>query len=364
MMPRRWLCGLLGAATTAGVLLACTLTQSLGYLQQGDGEGGGPPVVTPEGGDEDSAAVGPGAPTVLVANQTRPKLLTHDAASLYWIADGKVLSVAKTGGTPKVLGVAPLAASQLAVDADPNGFVFMATGKDVIRLPKDGSGGGVIFAAGTPALAADTVAADDASLFVLQLDVNGTEGSRIVRMAKDGGGLVELVSDGGPATMTLDPANVVWLDLADPPLFHVQGKMAPAIEAMLINAGPIDSVPLASVDVAVDDNFIYWTADEGGGGAATLYRRDRQAAGTVATIGRGLADDSFAHIAIDDTHVYVLEVTKSSLVRAPKDGKGDAVRVLADLAAPSGLVVDANAIYMTLEATGSAGSVVKVAKTK
>ena len=248
----RFLSAALGGTAAAGVLFACTLTQSLDYLQKGDG--GSAAIL--EGGDEangEGGIEGGGrVPLWQVTGQTKPGFLALDANNLYWIADGKVFSVPKaTGGTPKLLGTVPPTASALTADTDAAGFVFAAVGTDVLRLAKDGSGAGggvTVFAPGAGATIADTIGADDSSLFVLQYDENGTGvDARILRMAKDGGAPTDISGDGGATTMTLDPSSVLWLS-ADPDksAFIQHTKTAPAgMRPAIFALGPNDNVPAA-----------------------------------------------------------------------------------------------------------------------
>ncbi|MDB4935274.1 MAG: putative serine/threonine-protein kinase pknH [Labilithrix sp.] len=352
--------GALGVVAAAAVLVACTITQSLDYLQKGDGAADALSE-SPNAGDGGDG--GTRVPTVLVPDQTKPGFLAQDATALYWIAAGTVFSVPKSGGMAKALAAVPPNVTSLAADPNPDGAVFVAIGTDVTRIPKDGSDAGVVFK-GTGGLPADTVAANDVSLYVLQYDPNGIDvGSRILRMTKTGTGSLDIAPDAGPSTLSLDPNDVLWLNSdIDKPAFVEQPKAAaPGTMTKVYDLAADDNLPLASADIAVDDGFVFWIADDATSGAATIYARKRDAAGTTIAIYRGPPEDTFAHLVVDDVFAYVIDTRTSALLRVPKTG-GDAETVLAGLNAPSGLVVDASAIYLTVEATASNGQVLKLAK--
>jgi hypothetical protein len=360
------LCG----AATAGVLFACTLTQSLDYLQKGDGGAvvapgieGGPPA-----GDGGPDGGGQAAPVWEVTGLTKPGFLVLDPTSAYWITDGKVVSVPKAaGGTPKVLGTVPPNTSALAADSDPAGFVFAAVGSDVLRMPKDGSGAAgnvVVFAPGAGATPVDTIGADSTSLFVLQYSVTGAGAdARILRMANDGGGPADISGDGGAQTMTLDPASVVWLG-ADPgkSQFVQHAKGAPAdVNTAIFSLGPDDGLPTLSSDIAVDDAFLYWITSDATAVTRLIVSRKRNPSASVVTIYLGRADDALAHLAVDDKYAYAIETHTSSLLRVPKTG-GDPVVLLSGLKQPTALAVDATGIYVAEAVVGMTGRVFKIAR--
>lgn len=368
LTSRRFIGGVLGVTAAAGVTFACTLTQSLDYLQKGDGGAGTvPDGDTPniEGGTDGGANP---VPVWQVGGQTKPGFLVLDATSVYWVADGKVFSVPKaTGGTPKLLGTVPPNTSALTADTDPAGFVFAAVGASVLRFPKDGSGtdGGVtVFAPGAGATAADTIGADDSSLFVLQYDSAGTGvDARILRMAKDGGAQADISGDGGATTMTLDPTSVIWLS-ADPNKseFIQHAKAAPAeVNTAVFSLGPDDSLPTQSSEIAVDDAFLYWITTDAMSTKELIVSRKRQPAASVVTIYLGSPDDMLGLLAVDDKYVYALETHASTLLRVPKGG-GNPVTLLTALQQPSGLAVDATGIYLSVAVLGMNGQVFKIAK--
>ena len=354
--------------SAAAVLVACTLTQSLDYLQKGDG--GAPTVIEAGDGPSGEGGVDGGnerVPVWQVPDQTKPDLLALDAQSLYWVADGKVFSVPKaTGGTPKLLGTVPPSTSALTADGDPAGFVFAAVGTDVLRFPKDGSGGaGVkVFAPGAGATIADTIGADDSSLFVLQYDSSGSGvDTRILRMAKDGGAPTDISGDGGATTLTLDPTSVLWLS-ADPDrsAFIQHTKTAPAdMDSAIFALGPNDNLPTLSTEIAVDDANLYWLTIDAASTKAIIVSRKRQAAATAVTIYLGTSDDTLGKIAVDTAFVYALDTHASALLRVPKGG-GERENLLTGLKQPTSLVVDDSGIYLSDAVSGMNGVVLKLGK--
>ena len=289
MFPSRVL-GLYAFGTAAAaVLFACTLTQSLDYLQKGDGgtvvgDGGIDPNV--DGGGEAGGRV----PLWQVTSQTKPGFLALDAQNVYWIADGKILTVPKaTGGMPKLLGTVPPNASGLAVDGDPAGFAFVAVGTNVLRVAKDGSNATAsvtVFNPGAGATIADTIGADQSSLFVLQYDQNGAGvDTRILRMAKDGGVPTDISGDGGATTMTLDPTDLFWLS-ADPDksAFIEHAKTAPAgTDVAVLALGTDDDLPTFSSEIAVDATNLYWLTTNAASTNAVIVSRKRQPSASAVT---------------------------------------------------------------------------------
>ena len=361
MNRRRVLAASIGFVGAAVVLLACTLTQSLDYLQKGAGLADGATEISPaEAGHEAGTRV----PTVLVPNQTKPGFLAQDGTALYWIAGDMVWSVPKAGGTAKALGAVPPTSSSLVTEPDPAGAVFVLDGSAVHRLPKDGSGGGIVFTGNAGEPPADTIAASASSLYVLQYDPTlAVEGSRILRMAKDGGGATDIAPDSGPVTLNRDATSVFWLgsDTGKPAIVEQLETAAPGTTTAVYALSAKDDLPLLSADIAVDDAFLYWITSDPASASAEIVARKREASASVVAIHRGAPEDAFANVTVDATHVYFIETRTSSLLRVPKSG-GDVDKLVVGLKAPSGLVVDATSIYLTVEATGSTGQVLVVTK--
>lgn len=353
----RWLRGLLGASGVAVALVACTVTQSLDYLQTGVGEPGGPETGGEGGGD----AKPPRNPVVLVPDQTSPGLLAQDSGALYWIASGQVLSVAKAGGAPRKLGnVAASDAHDLAVDNDPNGFVFVAVGADVMRFPKDGTDGGVVFKGLVPELQVDTLTADDTSVFVLQK--NADDESRLFRMAKDGGAVSDL-ADSGLGVMTTSATSVFWLDedVNLDPSFLEQAKTAlPGPPIARYPFGKSTATPEASRGVATDEQSLFWSSVD------TIVSRKRDPAAAVVALYRAAENDVFGDVALDGAFVYfimtdTMAATKGRVARVAKTG-GQPEILAINLQQPSSLVVDATSVYVSVENTGATGTIVTLSK--
>jgi hypothetical protein len=340
------LAGGLGVLLGAATLAACTLVQSLDYLQDGDPDGG----------------PGPGrAPDVFVGDQTKPSLLEQDATNLYWLAANAVMTVPKTGGTPRTVGMAP-GATALTVDADPAGSVYLAVGPDVLRLPKDGSGGGVVFKAPAGSPAAETVIADDSALFVLQYD-DEVEGSQVLRMAKDGGAPTSVHPDAGfaPSTLSAESTSLFWLDVDTTTngSFVEHAKVPSATPISTFALGATDDVPTSSQNVAVDATAVYWATD-GINAAPAIVARKREPNAPIIALYRGATQDEYGKVALDGANVYVIEKTSGSILRVPKAG-GSAEVVTSKLVVPTGLVVDDTRIFVTIEGTPS-GAVLSLPK--
>jgi len=370
ILSSRFLGLCLGGTAAAAVLFACTLTQSLDYLQKGDG-GSAPIGEAGDGSNVDAGgAAGGRAPVWQVTGQTKPAFLALDAQNVYWIADGKVLSVPKaTGGTPKMLGTVPPNASALAVDGEgeATGFAFVAVGTNVLRVAKDGSGAGdsvTVFNPGAGATVADTLGADQSSLFVLQYDQQGSGvDARILRMAKDGGAPTDISGDGGATTMTLDPTSLLWLS-ADPDksAFIEHAKTAPAgTDSAVFTLGPDDNLPTLSTEIAVDATNLYWLTTDANSTNEIIVSRKRQPSASAVTIYLGTPDDTLQDIALDDMFVYALDAHGARLFRVPKTG-GAPENLLTGLQQPTSLVVDDSGIYVSVAGLGPNGQITKIAR--
>ncbi len=351
MRHRHWL-GL--GALAAGMLMACSFVQSLDYLQDGA------PTGAESGADGSSGGAGV-VPITVADKQTAPRLLAQDQGALYWLSDGVVMTIAKSGGAARALGTV-VGALSLAVEPDPNGGVYLTVGTDVVRVPKDGSDGGTVFRAAGGAPLADTVVADESGLFVLQYDENADE-SRILRMDRDGAAPTALVPDSGslPATLNADETTLVWVDTnLTNSSFVEHDKTANGPPTRTIDLGATDDAPESSINVAFDGTTIFWATD-GLSGSPGILSRKRDTAGTVLKLFIG-TDETFGAVAIDAKNVYAIETNAGAVLRVSKQG-GDGKRIVTGLVVPSGLVVDDTNIYFTVEGDGvGRGAVLKIAK--
>lgn len=311
---------LLAAAAGGAMLLACTLTQSLDYLQEG-GEGGTPGNDAGDGGTAEAGSEGGSRNgEIVVTNQTKPDHLAQDDANLYWSTGGIVLSIPKAGGTPKTIGVAP-SVRFIAADPGPGGFVFVAAGRDVWRFPKDGSDGGVVFSAPAQTPPVDTVLADQAAIFVLQTDANG-ESSLVSKMAKDGTARIDLAGDAGGASLIAQEKDTLfWLDSTLDPatLYELAKSAAPGTAATTFPLVVADEYPVLSEEVAADATSMYWMASDANLVPLVIARKRQKGAPAIKLL-RGPADGTFGSIAIDDTFVYVLDLKAGTVIRGLKSG--------------------------------------------
>lgn len=351
---------IIAAAAGGAMLGACTLTQSLDYLQEG-GEGGTPGNDAGNGGGEGGGEAGSRNGEIVVTNQTKPDHLAQDDTNLYWSTGGTVQSIPKAGGTPKTIGVAP-SVTFIAADPGPGGFVFVAAGRDVWRFPKDGSDGGVVFSAPAQTPPVDTVLADQAGIFVLQADVN-EESSLIVKMAKDGTAQVDLAGDAGAATLIAQEKDTLfWMDSTlDPTTFYELAKSAaPGTPATAFPLPVDDEYPVLSAEVAADATNMYWMATDANLQPLVISRKRQKGAPAIKLL-RGSTVATFGNIAIDDMFVYVLDLTGGTVLRGLKAGTSPpAGEVVMDgLIGPTAIVVDATNVYVTVEATGAMGAVLK-----
>lgn len=362
MKPRRTpglaLAVAVSCASAVAVLAACTLTQSLEYLQQGDGGSVDPDSSSGGEGGREGGAPRPGE--VIVPNLTKPDFLAQDATSLYWVAAGTVQSVPKVGGTPRTHGTAA-GVTSLAVDPAEDGFVFVAAGREVVRFPKTGVARGVVFSAPTMTAPVNTVLADDKALFVLQYDDLG-EASLVRKMAKDGTGQVDLAGDAGFASlMTQDQTTLFWMDSTiSPTTFYELAKTAsPGTQPSPLTFLLDDEYPVSSHEVAADGTNLYWTV-ENANNVPLIMTRKRQKSSPAIVLYRGAGDGAFGGIALDDTFVYALDLKAGAVLRVAKSGTSPAADVVLDgLSGPRSLVVDGTNVYVTIEATGALGAVVK-----
>ncbi len=109
---------------------------------------------------------------------------------------------------------------------------------------------------------------------------------------------------------------------------------------------------------AKDPEFVAMLLDEARI-AAMIRKREKNA--SVIALYRGKTDESFGALTSDATNLSALELSTNAVLRVPKQG-GAGERLVTALQVPTGIVVDATSIYVTVEATGSQGAVLKLAK--
>ena len=119
-----------------------------------------------------------------------------------------------------------------------------------------------------------------------------------------------------------------------------------------------DDYPVTSSEVAAGENNLYW-ATSNMNGTPIVVSRKRQKGAPPITLLRGAADGAFGSIAIDATHVYVIDSKGGAVIRVPKAGTSAGEVFMDGLVGPLSLVVDGTAVYATVEATGATGAVVK-----
>lgn len=333
---------------------ACSLVQSLDYLQADvgkdpSGEGG-----TGEGGGEGGTA--PGTP--LASNQAAPDFLVQDATTLYWLAGIDLMSVAKAGGEVRKIASVP-DATYLAVDPGTGGNVYLAVKKTVMSVPKTGGSPVPVFTGtGAASMLADTVHVDDESLFVLEVDSNEVAGS-VRRMQKDGGApeLVSSADGGAPAALVVDPKAAVWYDDTPVAFFALAPRAAPSTAVSYPLGGGITSIAPTNQQIVMDGDTLYFVDSDDE--ANTLVRaRKREAPGSATTIFRG-TDEEFVSIGLSGTWIYAAEQVSGLVVRIPKAG-GNPEVIVKDIKKPTSLVVDDAFIYYAEAAVAAQGSIRKV----
>lgn len=354
MMLRRFAISGAIAAVASLSVGACSLVQSLDYLQADlgkdpTGEGG-----VGEGGGE--GGVAPGTP--LATNQAAPDYLVQDGTALYWLAGIDLMTVAKAGGDVRKIASVP-DASYLAVDPGTAGNVYLAVKKDVFSVPKAGGTPVSIFkGTGAASMLADTVHVDDESLFLLEVDSNETAGF-VRRMQKDGGAaeLLSAADGGAPAALVVDPKAAVWYDDTPVAFFALAPRAAPATAVSYPLGAGITSIVPTNQQITMDGDTIYFVDSDDE--ANTLVRaRKREAPGSATTIFRG-TDEELVSIGLSGTWIYAAEQVSGLVVRIPKAG-GNPEVIVKDIKKPTSLVVDDAFVYYAEAAVAAQGSIRKV----
>jgi hypothetical protein len=131
------------------------LTGSIGTMALGGDAGAGD-----DAGDDAGAATGDAGSSAFVSGQNDPAAIAIDAANLYWTntgttannyADGAIMTVPTSGGTPKTLAAAQASPASLAVDGT---NVYWTNYGTLANNYADGSLMSVPVAGGTPTVLA------------------------------------------------------------------------------------------------------------------------------------------------------------------------------------------------------------------
>lgn len=355
MTARRWIATTLLGAATVSAFVACSLVQSLDYLQADlDKDAGG---VTEAGGNDGGVDAEAGnASVVVAANQSAPDYLAQDATSLYWLAGIDLVTVPKTGGEVRKIATVP-DASFVVVDPGTSGNVYLAVKRDVLSVPKSGGTPVSIFKGTAPDLTNDALAVDDNSLFLFEYDEVDV-GGFVYRMQKDGGSREVLSADGGnPLALVADNKSVLWYDDVPSSFFDLPRGAAAGTATALPLGGGIDTIAVTGHQLALDNDTLFFVDSDDN--ANTLMRsRPRAAAGSLSTIFRG-TDEEFGQIALAGSFVYAVEGRTGVLVRIPKTG-GNPEILVKGIQKPTSLVIDDAFIYFAESAIGATGSIRKV----
>lgn len=350
-MSARRIVATLGVAVSALVAFgACSLVQSLDYLQSDLGKDAG------NVDDAGDAGVDAATGIVVAGDQTSPDQLVQDATSLYWLAGIDLVTVPKAGGAPRKLATVQDAVA-LAADPGTTGNLYLAVKQSVVSVPKAGGAPVPVFNVQGPAtLLAETVATDDDSLFVHELDENDAVGF-VRRMQKDGGAPQLVSADGGaPFSLVADSKAAVWYDDTAASFFSLARGAAPPAIGISLGAG-VPVINTTSRQIAMDADTIYFVDIDDL--SKTLIRsRKREPAGSAVTIFRG-TDEDIPSIAVGGSFVYAVETVGNAVVRLPKAG-GNLEVVVKGLDKPTSLVVDDAFIYFAESAIANKGSIRKI----
>ena len=353
----------LGITCFGGGLLACSLVQSLDYLQTGVPETG---VIIDEPSPPGRIDAETGTLLPIAENQTKPMYLVLAGDAVYWTTGSMVLTAPKVGGGPtRTVATLPGPPTELAADPGAGPNLYASIGRDVFQIPKAG-GTPVKIYTGSALLAPLTaVAADETSVFALHYD-EGTNPPAVVRMIPDGGAPSLLGPDGGsPSTLAIDALAAVWFfgaDEGDTQGFtEVPKSSPPGTPGTSYVISNEDAVPESSRLVALNGDTIFWTDGPLAGGG-NIQAKKRNGADPVLTLYRANGLVELTSVAADGTHVYATDRANKTLFRVKRDGTSSA-EILADgLEVPGFAVVDDQFVYFAQEGTGVLGSIQKVAK--
>jgi len=365
--------GTLATVVSGAVLAACSLVQSLDYLQAD--------LDKPLSGDErdasdESASSEGGAlktPEVIASAQARPDLLVLDADAAFWVnrETSAIMTAPKQGGAPRTVVIeqgGPIAT--LAVDPDPAGYVYWATGTTLRRTRKDGTpgpdGGPQVLFTGAPPILG--IAVDDVAVYGFQRSSTDTAGI-VFRSAKDGTARVVLEDKDTPEAILLDGNNLLWVGVdaeADTWVRSLPRDAAPGAAKQSYGiAGDLFAVA-PPTSVAADDRYFY-CGDRTDPGIVTRVLRV-PGVGSESVYGEGEDENILPQgIALDDTYLWFTDLRSSSLVRFRKDNPAprptDLETVVKDLLVPTSVRVDGAFVYFAAQGTApNEGRILRVTR--
>jgi hypothetical protein len=309
-----------------------------------------------------SCAAGQCQPIQLRAGQDFPHYLVVDSDHVFWttggqdMGNGTVMRVNKDGTGPRTLVDDGLKPRGIAVD---DSFIYWSDGVDgaLHRIPKtaDGSGQDQVLVPGQ-------AMTESGEGFVL-LDggraywSHGQAGS--IRSATLGGAdVTEHVSGQPGPTQCAILDGTLYFTVTEPELRRV--PLAGGMVEVLAN--PDNRLPNTHVTfgiVVLDGGLVYRESDYGAGlnGRVMRFMPGRD-------IFSVLVDSAGARdIAADATHLFWASEDVGTLSRARRDGS-EAIPLAVGQEDPTGVAVDAEALYWTNRSIGvpGGGAVLKVAK--
>lgn len=340
------------ALIASAVLLACTFTRSLDYLQEGQTvpEGGASTSSSSSSGTTSGSSAStddtfnpdlPPAGDVLASEQLNPASLLQDADNLYWVTeDNKVMKVAKAGGAAKQLtalpGVERSQISTMTIDPSPGGNLYLVIAGTVKTLSREG-GAPADFLPAPVGASIYEILADDTSLFVLgATDEDDTAVLTRYPKGNAAGGVVlsrpASAGDTGPGALATFGNDIYWstYDINGVQVLHELPKTAasgtPPVTTWKNTGRNADKEPagvnaLNGFELAIDQDAIYWVDSS----YFLPYRlaRSSPVAETAPLFGEKVA--SALSVTVDAQTIYVL--AKDRIVALQKSDTGKRVHI-------------------------------------
>jgi hypothetical protein len=232
-----------------------------------------------------------GSPTQLVKTDALavPALAHHalgvDGANVYWTdTHGKVMSVAKAGGSPKEINSTPLNPGEMRDLAIDSSGVYWVNYGDPLAELRDGYLKGVPTTGGKP-------------IFFLDL-------IQFVNLKRTGGG--------APSDIALDADNLYWTD------FGPTRNSEKAIKSVAKAGGSVTTLATMSTEptgIALDALFVYWTTRGSPGVANGTVMKVSKTGGEAKALATG--QDRTNSIAVDEANVY-WTTYGGTVMKAPK----------------------------------------------